>query len=236
MTDLEEDRSSIGPFKTTEKWSYTMTFAQQLAKISLEIGAIKIDSRNPFTWASGYRMPLYNDNRLLLGHPDHRHLVAEAMKTIIDNEKIQPDVVGGVATAGIPHAVSLANLIQLPLIYVRSSPKEHGLNNQIEGILKPGQQVVVVEDLISTGGSALKAVDCIRKAGGRVDHCLAIFSYGFTEAEQQFQQSHCRLHTILNLESLLQCAEQEGRINSNEREVLDDWNQNPFEWGKKQGF
>jgi orotate phosphoribosyltransferase len=213
-----------------------MDFAQQLAKISLEIGAIKINPQNPFTWASGYRMPIYNDNRMLLGQADHRTLVAEAMKAIIDKEGFPADAIAGVATAGIPHAVSLANLMKLPLTYVRSSPKEHGLNNQVEGILKPGQQVVVVEDLISTGGSALKAVDTLRKAGGAVDHCLAIFSYGFTEAKQRFQKSQCRLHTLLDFDSLLQYAEQEGYIGSKEREVLDAWTQNPFEWGKQQGF
>ena len=213
-----------------------MDFAQQLAKISLEIGAIKINPKKPFTWASGYRMPLYNDNRMLLGDTNHRALIAEAMMAIIDKKELRIDTVAGVATAGIPHATSLANLIQLPLIYVRSSPKEHGLKNQVEGILKPGQAVVVVEDLISTGGSAIKAVDAIRQAGGVVEHCLAIFSYGFNEAKRRFEESHCQLHTILNLDSLLQFAVKQGHIASEEKEVMDTWMQNPFEWGKQQGF
>ena len=143
-----------------------MNFAQQLATISLEIGAIKINSKKPFTWASGYRMPLYNDNRMLLSQAGHRTLIAEGMKAVLEKEDVSVDTVAGVATAGIPHATSLANLTQLPLIYVRSSPKEHGMKNQVEGILKPGQAVVVVEDLISTGGSAVKAVEAIREAGG----------------------------------------------------------------------
>ena len=213
-----------------------MDFAQQLAKISLEIGAIKINPKKPFMWASGYRMPLYNDNRMLLGNADHRTLVAEAMKATIENEGIRIDTIAGVATAGIPHATSLANLIKLPLIYVRSSPKEHGLKNQVEGILKSGQAVVVVEDLISTGGSAIKAVDAVREAGGVVEHCLAIFSYGFTEAKKQFEESHCQLHTLLNLDSLLQFAIKEEYITSKEKQVVDTWIQNPFEWGKQQGF
>ena len=213
-----------------------MTFAHQLAKISLEIGSIKIDCKNPFTWTSGYRMPIYNDNRMLLGQAEHRALVAEAMKDIIGREGVSVDSVAGVATAGIPHAASLANLMKTPLIYVRSAAKEHGLKNQVEGPLKPGQNVVVVEDLISTGGSALKAVDAVREAGGVVKHCLGIFSYGFPETEQRFQQSQCRLHTLLTLETLLQYAVKENRISSGEKQMLDAWAQNPFEWGKQQGF
>jgi len=213
-----------------------MTFAHQLAKISLEIGSIKIDSKNPFTWASGYRMPIYNDNRMLLGQAEHRALVAEAMRDIIEREGVSVDSVAGVATAGIPHAASLANLMKTPLLYVRSAAKEHGLKNQVEGLLKPGQNVVVVEDLISTGGSALKAVDAVREAGGVVEHCLGIFSYGFPETEQLFQKCQCRLHTLLTLETLLQYAVKENRIGSGEKQTLDAWAQNPFEWGKQQGF
>ncbi len=213
-----------------------MNFAQQLATISLEIGAIKINSKNPFTWASGYRMPLYNDNRMLLGNADHRTLIAEGMKAILEKEGVHVDTVAGVATAGIPHATSLANLIKLPLIYVRSSPKEHGLKNQVEGILKSGQSVVVVEDLISTGGSILKAVGAVREAGGKVEHCLGIFSYGFPDAKERFEKSQCQLHTLLNLDSLLRFAMKEGHIASEEKQVVDSWMQNPFEWGKQQGF
>ena len=213
-----------------------MNVAQQLAKISLEIGAIKINPQNPFTWASGYRMPLYNDNRMLLGNASYRTLIAEGMQAIIQKENIPVDAVAGVATAGIPHATSLANLIQLPLIYVRSSPKEHGMKNQVEGILQSGQAVVVVEDLISTGGSALKAVDTIREAGGVVEHCFGIFGYGFPEAQERFEKSQCRLHTLLDLDSLLQVAIKEGRISPEEKQVVDIWRKSPFDWGKQQGF
>jgi orotate phosphoribosyltransferase len=213
-----------------------MSVAQQLAKISLEIGAIKINPKNPFTWASGYQMPLYNDNRMLLGNASHRTLIAEGMQAIIQKENVRVDTVAGVATAGIPHATSLANLIQLPLIYVRSSPKEHGMKNQVEGILKPGQAVVVVEDLISTGGSALKAVDTVREAGGVVEHCFGIFGYGFPEAKERFKKSQCQLHTLLDLDSLLQLAVKEGHISLEEKQVVDIWRKSPFDWGKQQGF
>ena len=181
-------------------------------------------------------MPLYNDNRMLLGNADHRNLIAEGMNTIIKEEGLRVDTVAGVATAGIPHATSLANLVKLPLIYVRSSPKEHGLKNQVEGILKSGQAVVVVEDLISTGGSAIKAIDAVREAGGVVEHCLGIFSYGFPETKERFEKSQCQLHTLLNLDSLLQFAMKAGYITPDEKQVVDAWRQNPFEWGKQQGF
>lgn len=213
-----------------------MSIAQQLAKISLEIGAIKIDSKNPFTWASGYRMPIYNDNRMLLGNADHRQRVAEGLKAVIEKNHLPADVIAGVATAGIPHATGLANLMGLPLIYVRSAPKEHGLKNQVEGILKSGQSVIVVEDLISTGGSAIKAVKAVREAGGTVDHCLGIFSYGFPETAQKFNQAQCRLHTLLNLDTLLQIAVAEGKIRSEEKQVITHWAESPFEWGKQQGL
>ncbi len=213
-----------------------MSFAQQLARISLEIGAIKINSKKPFTWASGYRMPVYNDNRMLLGNAEHRRLVAEALQALIVKENFPVDTIAGVATAGIPHAATLANLMKAPLIYVRPSPKEHGLKNQVEGILKPGQSVVVVEDLISTGGSAIKAVDAIREAGGKVDHCLGIFSYGFSETGQRFEQAQCRLHTLLDLDSLLKYAVENGKIGPEEKQVLETWAQNPFQWEKQQGF
>ena len=237
MTGPGENHLSTAPSDITEQRIFSaMNIAQQLAKISLEIGAIKISPQKPFTWASGYRMPLYNDNRMLLGIAEHRQLIAEAMKAILKNEELAIDVVAGVATAGIPHATSLANLIKLPLIYVRPSPKEHGLKNQVEGILKPGQNVIVVEDLISTGGSAIKAVDAVREAGGTVNHCLGIFSYDFPEAKKRFEKSQCQLHTLLNLEELLQFAIKEGYITSEEKQVVDTWIQKPFEWGKQQGF
>ena len=213
-----------------------MSFAEQLARISLEIGAIKINPQQPFTWASGYKMPLYNDNRMLLGDAGHRALIAEAMLATIEKENIHIDTIAGVATAGIPHATSLANLIKLPLIYVRSSPKEHGLRNQIEGILKTGHKVLVVEDLISTGGSAIKAIDTIREAGGVVEHCMGIFSYDFPEAREKFEKSHCRLHTLLNLKTLLKHAVEEKKISPEEKQMVDNWGQNPFEWEKQRGY
>jgi len=213
-----------------------MSFSQHLARISLEIGAIQINAQNPFTWASGYRMPIYNDNRLLLGNAEYRAQIAGSLKAVLESHHWPVDVIAGVATAGIPHATSLANLMGLPLIYVRPAPKSHGMKNQVEGILHSGQKVIMVEDLISTGGSAIQAVQAVREAGGQVAHCLAIFSYGFPEAERGFREAQCGLHTLLTLESLLRFAEEKGTLGPEERQIITSWAHNPFEWGKSRGF
>jgi len=206
--------------------------AGELARIALSIGAIKLNPEKPFTWASGYRMPVYNDNRLLLGNAGHRLLVAQGMQAIVARENIPADVIAGTATAGIPPATSLANLLQTPLIYVRPKPKEHGMQNRIEGILKNDQHVVVIEDLISTGGSALKAVQAIRHAGADVAHCLCIFNYGFAEAAEAFKKAHCRLHSLLTFAKLIDYAESQSIMPAEHIALLRDWHQNPFAWGK----
>jgi len=209
-----------------------MSYSERLAEIVLEIGAVKIDAQRPFTWASGYKMPVYNDNRLLLGNPEHRALVTEGMQSLITAANIPVNTVAGVATAGIPHATSLANALKTPLIYVRPAPKDHGKQNQIEGILDKGDAVIVVEDLISTGGSALKAVEAVRQAGGKVDHCFCIFHYGFQKTVDQFQQAHCQMHPLLTFELLVQTGQKTGKISSGQKAVLEEWHKNPFEWGR----
>jgi len=207
-----------------------------LAQILLEIGAVRIDPENPFTWASGYRMPVYNDNRLLLGDPNHRNRIARMMHSVVNENKMAVNCVAGIATGGIPHATSLANLMNTPMVYVRPSQKQHGTQNQVEGILKRNQNVIVVEDLVSTGGSSLKAIQALRSAGARVDHCLCIFNYGFPLAREAFQKSACTLHSLLTFEELIQFAEASGRIDSSQKSVLQDWYQDPFEWAPKHGF
>lgn len=209
---------------------------EELAKIVLEIGAIKFNPEQPFTWASGYRMPIYNDNRLLLDSVDHRLRVAEGFRSVLKSSAAKVDVVAGTATAGIAPATSLANLLETPLIYVRSAPKGHGMQNQVEGLLKNKQSVVVIEDLISTGKSALQAVEAVRKAGGLVEHCLCIFSYGFPTANDLFNKSDCRLHSLLTFETLLNCALGTKTLNPETIEVLRSWHKDPFSWGEKRGF
>lgn len=213
-----------------------MTDWKRLAQIALDIGAIRINPEEPFTWASGYRMPVYNDNRLLLGNVEHRLLVGRMMQAVIDREDIAVDCVAGTATAGIPHATTLANLLETPLVYVRASAKQHGMQNRIEGILEKGQDVVVIEDLISTGGSALQAVGALREAGAQVHHCICIFTYGFQAAREAFTAAHCQLHTLLTFPDLAAYAEECGRVNAAQKTLLDAWYQDPFAWAAKQGF
>jgi len=213
-----------------------MKFSEEIAKISIETGAIKLNPETPFLWASGYRMPIYNDNRLLLGDAKHRRLIAEGFKDVITSKEIDVDVTAGTATAGIPPATSLANLLETPLIYVRTHPKEHGMKNQIEGVLRQNQNVIVVEDLISTGGSALNAVAAIREAGGKVDHCLSIFSYGFSKAIEQFKNARCQLHHLLNFKELILLARENKSVSTEQFSSLKSWHSDPFNWGSKNGF
>ena len=213
-----------------------MNFSEEIAKISLETGAIQLNPKTPFLWASGYHMPIYNDNRLLLGNSKHRQLITEGFKEIITSEQIEVDVVAGTATAGIPPATSLANLLKTPLIYVRPNSKKHGMQNQIEGLLHEGQKVLVIEDLISTGESAIKAVSAIRNAGGKVDHCVSIFSYGFSKSVEKFKNSHCHLHTLLNFKDLILLAKKDENITTENLTLLQSWQEDPFNWGSKNGF
>jgi len=210
--------------------------AAKLARIALDIGAIRLSPEAPFTWASGYRMPVYNDNRLLLGNHEHRLLVARGFEAALAENQIETDVVAGTATAGIAPATTLADRLRKPLIYVRPQAKKHGMNNRIEGILQPGQRVVMIEDLISTGGSALAAVAAVREAGGEVAHCLSIFKYGFREAEEAFTARACRLRSLLTFDELLDEAETTGRINAEQAALLLPWREDPFGWGERHGF
>ncbi len=213
-----------------------MNFSEEIAKISFQTGAIRLSTETPFLWASGYHMPIYNDNRLLLGNSNHRKLIADGFKDIIINKKLDVDLIAGTATAGIPPATSLANILETPLIYVRPNPKEHGMKNQIEGVLLENQKVVLVEDLISTGGSALKAVAAIREAHGKIDHCLSIFSYGFSKATRHFKNAKCQLHNLLNFEKLISFARKNNNISNNQFDLLESWHSDPFNWGRKNGF
>ena len=213
-----------------------MNIAKEIARISLDTGAIKLNPKNPFLWASGYRMPIYNDNRLLLGNSKHRQLITKGFQSILNDKNISIDVIAGNATAGIAPATSLANLMETPLIYVRPNPKDHGMQNQIEGILLANQKVAVIEDLISTGGSALKAINVIRDAGGLVEHCLSIFGYGFQKATEQFKNAQCQLHQLLDFKELVGQAKKNNIISKDQLLMLHKWHDDPFNWGSKNGF
>ncbi len=216
------------------------TYGEQLANIALKTKAIKVNSKQPFQWASGYHMPIYNDNRLLLANPQHRKFIAEGFDYLIGLHNIPLEVIAGVATAGIPPATTLADHLELPLIYIRDKPKDHGLKNQIEGI--PADQdlgwrkVVVIEDLISTGGSSVKAVNAVRNANGQVSHLFSIFEYGLDEAERQFKSIECSADSILAYEDLLSVGKGTGYFNADEIHTLEEWRNDPFGWGAKHGF
>ena len=213
-----------------------MTASEKLAETALKIGAIQFNTDTPFTWASGYRMPVYNDNRLLLGNADQRRFISQGFQSLLADKKIEVDVVAGTATAGIPPATTLADLIQTPLIYVRSSPKKHGLQNQVEGVLKKGQHVIVIEDLVSTGGSVLNAIESIRSSGGNVQHCFSIFTYGFQKAEDLFSKAQCQHHALLTFEQLIHFGIKSGALTETQTTLLRSWFHDPFNWGEHNGF
>ena len=213
-----------------------MTIAENIAQVALEIGAIQFNAQQPFIWASGYKMPIYNDNRLLLGNAGHRALITQGFQDLLENCATKVEVIAGTATAGIPHATTLADRLQLPLIYVRSAAKTHGMGNRIEGPLRRNQQVLVIEDLVSTGGSAANAVTAIREAGGIVNHCFSIFSYGLTEAADKFKSISCGIHSILDFSELLKVALSNQNLSTNEIETLRSWQKAPFKWAENNGF
>ena len=203
-----------------------------VAEKLLRIKAVKLQPRNPFTWASGWKSPIYCDNRKTLSYPAIRNYIkVELVRTIIN---LYPDVevIAGVATGAIAQGALVADELGLPFIYVRSSPKDHGLENLIEGDLKPKQKVVIIEDLISTGGSSLKAVEAIRKDGSEVLGMVAIFTYGFPEAEQKFKAAKVKLTTLCSYDAVLNEALSTKYIAEADIETLKEWRVNPSQWRK----
>ena len=213
-----------------------MSDSATLSKMALESGAIRLNPEKPFTWASGYKMPIYNDNRLLLGKAEYRAFISKLFARLLEGLTQNIDVIAGTATAGIPHATSLADRLNKPLIYVRAAAKSHGMGNQIEGPLTSGKNVILVEDLISTGGSAVNAINAIRKAGGIVDYCLCIFSYGFTEASTKFDESNCQYHSLLSFPALLEEAQTMELLSKDQIKSLKIWHKDPFKWADTKGF
>jgi len=204
--------------------------ASMLAGFLLQIKAIKLSPAKPFTWASGLKSPIYCDNRITLSYPSIRtHIRQEFVKMILEHYD-KPEVIAGVATGGIAQGALVAQELGLPFIYVRSEKKSHGLSNQIEGVIQPGQSVVVIEDLISTGGSSLKAVEALRDAGANVKGMLAIFTYGLSAARENFKKQECNLLTLTDFDVLLQKAVNEKFISENDLQSLLQWQSNPQSW------
>jgi orotate phosphoribosyltransferase len=213
-----------------------------IARKALSMEAIRLNVADPFQWASGYRMPIYNDNRRLLADPSARELVCDAFEALVHALGTEIDNIAGTATAGIPHATSLADRLNKPLSYVRSSGKGHGLKNQIEGLASDGsyhgQQVVLIEDLISTGGSSIHAINAIREADGTISHCLAIFTYALKASEEAFDSLNpsCTMISILNYDTMVATAGATGYVDEQDMSLLRQWRIDPFGWGSNHGF
>lgn len=205
---------------------------QQVAEFLLQIKAIKLQPNNPFTWASGWKSPIYCDNRVTLSHPTERTYIRQQLTKLIQEKFGAVGCIAGVATAGIPQGVLVAQELGLPFIYVRSKPKEHGTGSMIEGDVVTGKRVVVIEDLISTGKSSLQAVAALRDAGYEVAGLAAIFSYQFDIATENFNEAKCPFVTLSNYSALIKYAEQNQYITADDAEMLKEWRKNPAEWGK----
>ncbi|MDD2563383.1 MAG: orotate phosphoribosyltransferase [Salinivirgaceae bacterium] len=208
-------------------------FDQQLAGKLLQINAIKLNATNYFTWASGIKSPIYCDNRQTLAFPEVRKLICEGFCSVISKLYPNVDYVAGVATGAIAHGMLVADQLELPYIYVRPKPKDHGMSNQIEGVIDPGKSVVVIEDLISTGGSSLKAVEALRKAGYNVLGLVAIFSYGFRVAQEAFEDAECSYTTLTNYETLIKEGLNQDYIKSNQVAELSAWRSSINQESKK---
>ncbi len=215
-------------FKETSMNTLESIFAAKL----LDVKAIKLQPNDPFTWASGWKSPFYCDNRKTLSFPELRTFVKVELTRLVLENFAEADVVAGVATGAIAQGALVADALGKPFIYVRSKPKDHGLENLIEGELQAGQKVVVVEDLISTGGSSLKAVEAIRRAGGEVVGMVASYTYGFPVAEKAFAEAEVKLLTLTNYEAVVAQALSTGYIKEADVPLLGEWRQNPAEWGK----
>ncbi len=198
----------------------------------LKVKAIKLQPTNPFTWASGWKSPFYCDNRKTLSYPELRTFVKIEIARLISEQFSEVDAIAGVATGAIPQGALVADALNLPFVYVRSKPKDHGLENLIEGELKPGMKVVVVEDLISTGGSSLKAVEAIRNNGCEVVGMVASYTYGFDVAAQAFRDANVQLYTLTNYEAVVEEALRIGYIAQEDVALLNDWRKDPANWMK----
>ncbi|MCD0469202.1 orotate phosphoribosyltransferase [Flavobacterium sp. JAS] len=208
--------------------------AEKTAELLLQINAIKLNPENPFTWASGWKSPIYCDNRLILSFPIIRNYVRDEFAKNIEKQFGKPDVIAGVATGAIGVGILVAESLGLPFVYVRPEAKKHGRQNQVEGFLQKGQNVVVVEDLISTGNSSLMAVEALRNEGANIKGMAAIFTYGFSVAEENFKNANIDLYTLSNYENLLDLAVQKQYITEEQQSTLQEWNAIPSTWGQEE--
>lgn len=204
--------------------------ALKVAELLLKVKAVKLQPNQPFTWASGWKSPIYCDNRVTLSHPSVRTFIRQSFSELITEMFGKPDVIAGVATGGVPQGVLVAQELGLPFIYVRSSAKGHGMGNMIEGAFEKGQNVIVIEDLISTGGSSIKAVESLKEAGLNVKGLAAIFTYGFKVAADNFKEAECPFVTLTDYTILIEQALRSNYVTENDLAQLQNWRENPSVW------
>jgi orotate phosphoribosyltransferase len=209
------------------------TMKKLIAEKLLTINAVALKPNEPFTWTSGLRSPIYCDNRLTLSYPEVRKEIAKGLQSIILEKYSDVEVIAGTATAGIPHAAWVSDLLNLPMCYIRSKAKGHGKGNQIEGKVEKGQKVVVVEDLISTGGSVITAVQALREAGCEVLGVVSIFTYGLEKGKEAFKQEEIQSESLTDFANLVEVAIEKGYISKNDQESLLSWSAAPAEWSKR---
>jgi orotate phosphoribosyltransferase len=206
---------------------------REIARILLNLKAVSLRIDPPFIWTSGRLAPVYCDNRLIISDPPSRRSVARAFQALLGNHGLVPEVIAGTATAGIPHAAWLADLMNLPMVYVRGQAKGHGKQNRIEGRLEAGNSVVLIEDLISTGGSSVSAVEGLKASGARVLGVAAIFTYGLDVAQKAFSGAGIPLYTLTSFDTLVEEAAQSGQLSETDFEVLREWQEDPGLWSEK---
>lgn len=207
------------------------TLGKLIASKLIEVKAVKLQPQNPFTWASGWKAPIYCDNRKTLSYPDIRSLIKLELARVISENYGEVEAIAGVATGAIAQGALVADLLGLPFVYVRSSPKDHGLENLVEGELKPNSKVVIVEDLISTGGSSLKAAAAIRNFGCEVVGMIAVYTHGFPMAEENFEKAGVKLITLTDYDQVIEEALRTGYISADNMDLLREWRKSPETWG-----
>jgi len=207
------------------------TLAENVASMLLEVKAVRLNPDRPFKWASGWNSPIYCDNRITLSYPKVRTAIKNGLASAVQAYWSEVDIIAGVATAGIAQGALVADWLELPFCYVRPEPKKHGMGNQIEGYIKPGQKVVLVEDLVSTGGSSLKAVDALREAGANVLGMVSIFTYGFDISRQNFTEKDLKFYSLSDYDTLIEEAVKQRYISESQLITLHEWRNNPAEWG-----
>ncbi len=207
-----------------------MTLSHAIAKILLDIQAVQINTTQPFQYTSGLQSPIYCDNRLIISHPEARNTMIEGFLSVIKTHSLPTELIAGTATAGIPHAAWIADRLQQPMVYIRGKAKAHGNNNQIEGHYTAGQQALVIEDLISTGNSAIAACQALQQQDVIAKHCLAIFNYQLDASQDAFKQAHVETCTLTTLDALLDVAIEQGSLSATQSDEVRRWRQDPQAW------